>query len=762
LFFSLDLPEGGRGTHGIALGPDLHDLGYGVRNLCPGPGGRLSRASADLHVLNGRVFFSAQAETPIGKALWRSDGTVAGTQPLLQISGAPVPGPQDLTVAGSRAFFHAGDGPLGQELWVTDGTRAGTHFVKDIWPGEGHSRPKDFCACETIVFFQAHDGAHGIELWRTDGTDEGTWMVKDIWPGTADSAPAYMRCLGNVLLFAAADETHGIELWRTDGTNEGTVLVKDVYEGPIGSALYQPTVYGNALLFAANHPDYGEELWRSDGTDEGTVMVKDIRPGAASSEPYHLAEFSGRVYFSANDGVHGEELWCTDGTAEGTRLAVDVYPRVRPIRSSNPTDLTAAGGTLFFVADDVASGEELWCSDPATRETRLVKDIRPGPARAIPRQLVGAGGRLFFVADDGTHGVELWVSDGAEGGTMLVADLRHGTEGSNPEHLAVLGPQVVFAATADDGGPALYRLEPPHETPERLAHVWDFVPGGTVVGLTTRVAQCVTCVLRPEGDYDFLFWDGTLTNVRRAPFQLPRHGSWSHAMALADTEQPTAAESFQRDLLRAYLSAPALQEGRWARTDDAVYFAAYTREHGTELWKSDGTVSGVSLVADCFTGSPSGGPAELTVVGNTLYFAAEHATLGREVWRSDGTPLGTRPMQDWQTSGPKGAGPRSLASLDGTLVLAMRDEALCSLGHVLAKTDDTHPDRLATVQRRCLKPHAPFNPQFLTAVGGYVYFSGSDAARGTELWRSDGTEQGTVMVKNILPDPGYRDFPEIE
>jgi len=40
-------------------------------------------------------------------------------------------------------------------------------------------------------------------------------------------------------------------------------------------------------------------------------------------------------------------------------------------------------------------------------------------------------------------------------------------------------------------------------------------------------------------------------------------------------------------------------------------------------------------------------------------------------------------------------------------------------------------------------------PRTLTAAGGIVYFSAVDGAHGRELWKSDGTEAGTVLVENI-------------
>ncbi len=42
-------------------------------------------------------------------------------------------------------------------------------------------------------------------------------------------------------------------------------------------------------------------------------------------------------------------------------------------------------------------------------------------------------------------------------------------------------------------------------------------------------------------------------------------------------------------------------------------------------------------------------------------------------------------------------------------------------------------------------------PQFLTNVNGTLFFRAYDAAHGLELWKSDGTEAGTVLVKDIVP-----------
>jgi ELWxxDGT repeat protein len=70
---------------------------------------------------------------------------------------------------------------------------------------------------------------------------------------------------------------------------------------------------------------YGEELWRTDGTLAGTVLVADLNAGVSSSNPEELTVANGALYFRANDVLHGVELWVIDplspaGDFDGDRL----------------------------------------------------------------------------------------------------------------------------------------------------------------------------------------------------------------------------------------------------------------------------------------------------------------------------------------------------------------------------------------------------------------------------------------------------------
>jgi ELWxxDGT repeat protein len=45
------------------------------------------------------------------------------------------------------------------------------------------------------------------------------------------------------------------------------------------------------------------------------------------------------------------------------------------------------------------------------------------------------------------------------------------------------------------------------------------------------------------------------------------------------------------------------------------------------------------------------------------------------------------------------------------------------------------------------------SPSYAT-LGGTFFFAASRGSEGTELWRSDGTEAGTLLVKDLEPGPG--------
>ncbi len=137
-----------------------------------------------------------------------------------------------------------------------------------------------------------------------------------------------------------------------------------------------------------------------------------------------------------------------------------------------------------------------------------------------------------------------------------------------------------------------------------------------------------------------------------------------------------------------------------------------TLHHGAELWRTDGTRVNTKLVKDINPGAaPSIPPdTEMIRLNNLALFTASDGTHGAELWKTDGTTQHTVMVKD---------------------------------AYPEAGTAD--PDKGS-------------DPAYLRNVGGLLMFEARDATHGYSLWRSDGTVNGTRMVKDMTPGPGNFGF----
>jgi ELWxxDGT repeat protein len=378
-----------------------------------------------------QLFFGANDGTH-GDELWVSNGTSTSTH---QITDA-VPGPDgasiyDVTAVGNKVYYQADDGVHGYEPWVSDGTPTGTHMLKDLDPGPDGSNAYYFTALGNKVVFEAYTPAHGRELWISNGTSTGTRLLKDIQSGPDASFPYQLTRVGSRIVFTADDGLHGFEPWATDGTRAGTQLIKDIAPGTVGSypdvqySIF--TTFNGFLYFTADDGVHNAELWKTDGTPAHTKLAVDMRPGPRGGNPYEADATNNALYIAATDGVHGYELWKSDGTKAGTAMLKDIWPGFMSsdlyLDGYNSAPL---GNKLLFVADDGTHGYELWVTNGTSGGTKMVKDIWGGPESASPFNFVTdptgtiRGTVVFFVADSLATGQELWFTDGTNSGTHVI------------------------------------------------------------------------------------------------------------------------------------------------------------------------------------------------------------------------------------------------------------------------------------------------------------------------------------------------------
>ncbi|MCA8969146.1 MAG: hypothetical protein KDC95_05160 [Planctomycetes bacterium] len=134
-------------------------------------------------------------------------------------------------------------------------------------------------------------------------------------------------------------------------------------------------------------------------------------------------------------------------------------------------------------------------------------------------------------------------------------------------------------------------------------------------------------------------------------------------------------------------------------------------------------------------------PAEFTPVGGALVFSANSSNLGRELFVTKGTTATTSLVKD-VNPGALDSNPRELAAFGAQCLFTARTEAT---GYELFRTDGTAAG--TTLVRDIVPGSAGSNPIGLTTFGGSVYFLLGDGS--CDLWKSDGTSQGTVEVAKI-------------
>jgi ELWxxDGT repeat protein len=137
-------------------------------------------------------------------------------------------------------------------------------------------------------------------------------------------------------------------------------------------------------------------------------------------------------------------------------------------------------------------------------------------------------------------------------------------------------------------------------------------------------------------------------------------------------------------------------------------------------------------------------------MNGTLYFWAEDRTHGLELWKSDGTE--TCMVKDINP-GPRDSGPVSVfpekpVEANGFLFFKAKDN---TYGYELWKTDGSEA---GTIRVKDIAPGPGGSvPNYLTVVNNLVFFVVA-VSHGEEIWKSDGTEEGTVLVADINPGRG--------
>ncbi len=623
-----------------------------------------------------------------GDAVWRSDGTPAGTFPLASAAPSTLLGADWFATLGPWTYFLATTGSDSyygyRELWRTDGSVAGTTRRADFGPGAGATQLTASAGRLFVVFLDqgvrsidaAEQNWHTVftgespqiaaapggiviaaanALARSNGLPGGTQVLSSdalagrvdpvyssaharSWPLTGHAA---LACLSSACWFRGRYNTQpmpwGLRVeapWRSDLTPAGTrpVLPEDGHTR--GSWPEQFVAYGGDVYFTTNgaperHPWRRADLRLLKAT-AGGVSVVENQPNQPCDDwdapdgcrlNFLTALPNALVYFDPAEfswwGTQGDpggrwraenhdfEYFARRGTGviNGRLLAVDFgknHPTMELIAIDGGKDgrvtlgappeavgslfdqtdmhFTPVGNWMYFASDSA-----LWKTDGTPGSVQLVKAVAAA-------ELTDVGGTLYFSSDGA-----LWKSDGTEAGTVEVAPTQGATR------LLALGSRLFFAAADAARGEELWTSD---GTPGGTLALADISPGPRSSGPDGLAAVGARLFFSADDGVrgrELWRWD-PVTGV-------------SLVADIAPGPQGSLGDG------------PLIVAG-----GNHAWFPAWTATHGVELWSSDGTPAGTSLVQDIVYGPPGSHPRELTAIGSRLYFSADDGVHGQEPW----------------------------------------------------------------------------------------------------------------------------------
>lgn len=428
-----------------------------------------------------------------------------------------------------------------------------------------------------------------------------------------------------------------------------------------------------------------------------------------------------------------DSLWKTDGTPGGTSK----YTNKVSLDPDEAVLFTPLNNKIYFAGVTAANGSELWVTDGTDAGTQMVKDINSGSASSSPTDLVLFNNVIYFFASTPTNGKELWRSDGTAGGTSMVKDINPGAADSYTNNTTFFINNNILYFTADDGthGSELWKTD---GTSGGTVMIADINPGSGS-GDPKNIAALGTSIL-------FSANDGT------------------NGRELWKSDGSTA--SLVKDIVS---GADSSSPGDFLLFNNKLFFTTITNPLiplPTQLWATDGTAGGTSLVYD-FTSSLVSPVLSFSVFFGNKFLFDVIGFSGTEIWSTDGTT--TALLKDFNTGGDDQA---FLApDIYGAIYSGSTNwhSRLFNGKIFLSANDGTHGSELwvtdgnaaNTVMVKDINPGA--DSSFAGDLGFYtqtgMYFPAIDA-NGKELWFTDGTSGGTALVKDINPGSadGFSNF----
>lgn len=583
--------------------------------------------------------------------------------------------------------------------------------------------PIEYASTVDWTYFTAGNHEIGFGLWRTDGTDQGTTLIRDISPVPYGSGAWDLKAIGDSLYFSTPNG-----LWKSDGTYAGTAPI-DMSQIDTTSGITSRTlVAGDRLYFTVRHAavsGYHDFLY--------SIANDELRPTLVASQPMGSFSTSGGISQLAAAGGHVYVL--SPGTYRSDLTAIRSDGQVRVTAGIRGTLSTAGDRAVVLLSEYDSYRSQhvnrMFVADGTLSDaSEVILPSEFSNGEIAESSITSGGGSVWFVIAvsnsvylSGAPRM-LWKSDGTAVGTLT---------------LGVLGGEGIIDTEYSAG--RFYAMLMGYSGQADSLWSSDGTPGGTTL------------------------IQNLLNSDRRSPSLIPwqngvlvRNGVGFHRWVVLFTDgtsagtrvivQPGPNERGNADSI--HVAGDSIYVGLHIHATDSEDQSPY------RFLISDGTPDGLRSIQSATTSSSAIHGLQADRLNGTAYFL-------------DYEPNTRFPYQLWQTDGGADRAkqlifddPDSNFRVRNNRPFIIQSES----GRTYIVANYTNPGELWTVSPETGEPVLVrtfegfnfANPLRHAVSGSRMFFVATTRDRGSELWVTDGSSDGTIRLTDLVPGDGSPEF----
>ncbi len=653
-------------------------------------------------LLKNNQFFFLGKDINYGDELWKTDGTVSGTEMVYDIYPGDIGSQiENIQIVDSIFFFNARHPNFGYEPWISNGSASGTRVLKDFTSGNnlGNSQNFNIVKCRNKFYFTLDD-----TIYKADLSLHSNTIVKLFIQGIGTS-PKHLFVMNDTVYFSLYKNNIGRKFYKYTGINP-VIQVTDL--NPTGNDVLEDSpiyLLDNTWIFRYNNNVFA----KSNGTIQGSKFI--IKPNKVNYST-NILDFA----------IHQNNLLCfvrgSYNSVGGRVLMLKINAASDTAQMINHWALTTSSISTFkyikilhnnllinsefyFSYNLVSKESQLWHYNFNGDKTKLI---------ANPLEYINGPTSFsnFFVVNNNCYFVvnrKLYTSNGKKNNVVLLKEEIY----DDVENSLYFNNELYFKFRDD-----VYKT---NGTQQGTVKAFDF-------GVNINIQ-----------DLEMVQFDTSIA-------LLVKHSGVRNLYLSNGTQQGThLVKSFvENQNSNSYVSDLFVY-------NNFILFKLSTNNSKTELWKSDGTSMGTVLLKSLDMNS-SNVSLSPTIFKGKFYFNGKIINSSipyTTIIVSDGTTTGTVPFV--KISNLNQDIPCSNFTVVGDKMFFVAD--------VNNNKQLYYTNGISTTIVIDINSNPTIQPEYSSFISydNKLFFVGYQDNKGAELWRSNGTALGTRLIKEFIPGP---------